>query len=200
MEAVATLVQHICNGTLPIQLREYILPSNLIPLTKLNGGIRPIAIGEIFWRASTNYILQQQRDTIRQVLSPHQFGCAVPGGTEHVIHTLQTIHEDNTHQCAAISLDFTNAFNSLNRSFMLQQLYNEPRLQSLWKITSWGYSSSSALYIINNNETLLSTNGVRQGDPLGCLLLQMPLHMVYINQWHQPTHWLNVMLYWMTFA
>jgi hypothetical protein len=109
LEAVATLIQQICNGTLPIGLRDYLLPSNLIPLSKPNGGIRPIAVGEIFWRAAANYLLSQNRGTIRGVLSPHQFGCAVPGGTEHVIHTLQTILEDDNYKCAAVSLDFTNA-------------------------------------------------------------------------------------------
>jgi hypothetical protein len=56
----------------------------------------------------------------------------------------------------------------LDRSFMLQQLYNEPRLQMLWNIAAWGYSTPSTLYIINSDHTLQSTNGVRQGDPLGC--------------------------------
>ena len=169
VDTIALFIERLVNGTLPTALKEYLLPSNLVAISKPNGGIRPIAVGEIFWRLAADYILKHQRDNIKHTLEPNQFGCAVPGGIEHVIHTLQCTLEDTRYKCAAVSLDFTNAFNTLDRAFMLEQLYQQPKLKALWNITAWGYSSSSTLYVMDNTP-LQSHNGARQGDPLGCIL------------------------------
>ena len=56
---------------------------------------------------------------------------------------------------------------------MLSAVFNEPALANLWRLTHWSYAHAAVLFL--GRSTLLSSNGVRQGDVLGPLLFAVGL-------------------------
>lgn len=85
---LAMLLQDITNGTLPDSIKPFLLPSNLIGLDKNSGAsVRPIAIGEIFYRIAAYrgqlYVQQAAKD----LLQPIQLGVGVSGQTKISHHS-----------------------------------------------------------------------------------------------------------------
>ena len=71
LRAITTLVHQIANGT---ALHPQLLTkSRLIPLTKDNGKVRPIAIGESIVRLASR-ILQHHRKEFQEFFRGTQFG------------------------------------------------------------------------------------------------------------------------------
>ena len=181
---LAMLLQDITNGTLPDSIKPFLLPSNLIGLDKNSGAsVRPIAIGEIFYRIAAYrgqlYVQQAAKD----LLQPIQLGVGVSGGCESIVHNLQHALEQTDQPLAALPIDFKNAFNSVSRKTMLETLYSHPGLQYIWRLVDFAYSAPSNLYVRAPDRSLwpgiYSAQGVRQGDPLSSLLFALTIHPVY---------------------
>ena len=86
-------------------------------------------------------------------------------GSTQLLYTriyLQNIASDHI----LIKLDFQNAFNSLRRDKMLDAVKNV--VSEMFDFVSSAYACPSLLFC--RDHTLLSAEGVQQGDPLGPLL------------------------------
>ena len=88
MEGVASMTMAIINGQLQGKVRTLLLSSVLIGLEKPNGGTRPIAMGEIFYKAAASYMLKLVAEPAREALGPSQFAFA-PGGSEAAVTCLR---------------------------------------------------------------------------------------------------------------
>jgi len=165
LKGLATLVNDIVNGNLPDKAKDYILASRLIALDKNQGNsLRPIAIGEYFYRLAASRQIKQVANQIPKLLLPLQYGVGISGGCEHVIHTVQHALENTHTPLAALAIDFKNAFNAISRRAVLRSLYNHPELESLYKLVDFAYSKPSTLFINvgdNNYQPLIqSSQGV----------------------------------------
>ena len=69
------------------------------------------------------------------------------------------------------SLDFYNAFNTVDRRDIANWLLHFA--PSLYRAGRWAYGTSSDLVL--SDERILSSQGVRQGDPLGPLLFSLAI-------------------------
>ena len=92
--------------------------AGLVAVPKANGGVRPIAIGEIFRRLTGKSLLQHIREEAQAFFYPAQVGVCVPLGAEVAIHTTRAwvARQANTRGKVVLKLDFHNAFNTVNRS------------------------------------------------------------------------------------
>jgi hypothetical protein len=176
-KGIARLIHDIIRGDIPYAVRHHLLATRLIALTKPNGKLRPIAMGEIFYRIAAIYAVRSVTTAARDLLQPHQFGIGVPAGCEFVVHSMQHALTDLSTgtPMAAIKVDIANAFNTCDRALLLDKLLATPELEGLHRLAYWAYSQPTLLLpqrrsIAQPLHTIQSQQGVRQGDPLSSLL------------------------------
>jgi hypothetical protein len=163
------LFEDICNLNFPPEdhpeLKQILLSSRLIALQKPNGGLRPIAIGEIARRIVSKILLKQTVSA--KFFQNLQFGVGTPNGADGICHTVNAIRVTDPNTCF-LKLDVKNAFNSISRKFFLHlvRLY----FPEIYTFVNFAYSQSTNLVISETSDYLLSQEGVQQGDPLGPLL------------------------------
>ena len=68
-----------------------LLCARLIPITKKDGGIRPIAIGTIFHNLISSAIMCNLKEKLPGTFSPVQFGVGMPGGAENIVHGIRNL-------------------------------------------------------------------------------------------------------------
>ena len=158
-----TLLKDIINGNLPDSARQLLLASQAIGLGKPdNNGIRPIAIGELFYRLAGVIVVRKVTADAAALLAPHQLGVGVRCGAEQILHSLQHSLTDKDAKRALLKVDISNAFNSCDRARVLRQLYQQPTLSAMYRITDFGYAVPSLLLLQRcEGQHLLSSNGVR---------------------------------------
>uniref|UniRef100_A0A251SLN7 Putative reverse transcriptase domain-containing protein n=1 Tax=Helianthus annuus TaxID=4232 RepID=A0A251SLN7_HELAN len=107
-------------------------------------------------------------------LGDFQFGVGIPCGAEVVLHSanrfLNEYHQDGS--LAMLTIDFSNAFNLVDRTALLYEVRKRCPSISTW--ADFLYGQPARLYM--GDEFIWSTTGVQQGDPLGPLLFALVLH------------------------
>ena len=98
----------------------------------------------------------------------------VSGGAEEILHSVNRVlskrHEDGS--LAMLTVDFSNAFNLVDRTVLLREVRARCPSISLW--VEFLYGKAGRLYLGDGH--IWSATGVQQGDPLGPLLFALVLH------------------------
>ena len=172
LASITKCISLLLSGSTPSVVRPNLCGASLFACKKKTGGIRPIAVGEVWRRLASKCASRALQKDIVSVLSPLQVGVGVPGGAEAIVHAVSSLVGDGTSWI--LQVDFENAFNSIDRSSVLDEVRaNLPSL-SAWAETSYG-SSSNLLF---KDNVIHSSTGVQQGDPLGPLFFALALHPV----------------------
>ena len=145
---------------------------SLIALEKKSGGIRPIAIGYTLCRIAAKCANNFALSALGNKLLPTQLGLGSSGGCEAAVHATRRFLNNMPADYIIVKLDFSNAFNSLHRDTMLNAIVEH--VPQIYRFCHLAYDTSSALKFFNH--TLLSQEGVQQGDPLGPLLFCLSIH------------------------
>ena len=180
LDGIAVMTRTMINGEIKGKAKTRLLSSTLIALSKPDGGVRPIAIGEVFYRLAAMYVLKTVNETAKKALGPTQFAL-LPGGSEAaVVYMRVALHQHP--QWTVMACDLKNAFNTRNRSQILETLYQHKELSGLWTFANWAYRSPSDLLVVDRGtikKTISSAQGVRQGDPLSALLFALSMANMY---------------------
>ena len=172
---LSSFVNLLLSGDVPSPVRPYICCASLVAIKKKNGGIRPIAVGEIFRRLTSKCLCHQHRSHIVNILSPLQVGVCVPNGCEAIVHSVNDTLQNNSIPADnkwTLLVDFSNAFNNIDRLSVLKETRSQIPSLSAWMESCYG--GESPLFF--GEHVIPSRCGVHQGDPLGPLGFALGLH------------------------
>jgi hypothetical protein len=138
--------------------------------------LRPIACTPIFRRLTSKVALSSiTKETIETIFESNQMGVKIPSGGEALIHALQqAINKHKDEELITMKLDFSNAFNSCQRTAIFTEV--SKYLPAIYNWTVWTYDCNSTKYI--NDRSFQVSEGVDQGDPISPLLFCLVLNSV----------------------
>ncbi|XP_029655705.1 uncharacterized protein LOC115229508 [Octopus sinensis] len=187
LKKIVELSNKILSGDLCSFARELIFSSCLTALKKADGGVRPIAIGNIFRRIASKIASKAGSGELLSYFVPTQLGVGVRGGAEAGIHALREfVFSSTDSQRILAKIDLKNAFNSVRSDCILEACAK--KIPHILPIVNLAYSKPSAL--VFGTTILDSANGVQQGDPLGSLLFSLAIHQTTrsckndLNMWY----------------
>ena len=174
LTSLTALTNHMVAGLAPRELSPFIAGAPLMALVKQGGGLRPIAIGETIRRLVSKCCCEATTEDAKIIFGPLQVGVATQGGAEASVHAARQLAKEFGEDPGKIMLkvDFSNAFNMVDRTEMLAQVFE--KLPGLYRWVEYCYSHPAHLFF--GSIVLQSMAGVQQGDPLGPLLFSLVLH------------------------
>ena len=165
--ALAATARRMCTELIDPATVESLLSCRLIPIDK-SPGVRPIGVCEVARRIIGKAVLSVTGPFIQKAAGSLQVCAGQEAGIEAAIHAMRYIAEQDETE-AVLLIDAKNAFNSLNRKTALINIgIICPTLSSFLTNT---YRDPTHLFV--DGQTLLSYEGVTQGDPLA-----MPMYAI----------------------
>jgi hypothetical protein len=152
---------------IPEDMAPALCRANLTPLRKKDGGVRPIAVGEILRRLVGKAILSTgvAKEEVSS-LTPDQVGVGVPRAVETVGIGFATLLEHfgpHSNSWAMAQIDVQSAYQEVSRLCVLQGARRDT--PSLYNFLRLAYTHTAPLYA--SGRTLYSESVVHQGCPLG---------------------------------
>ena len=177
LKGLVGIVNVLSAGCAPRCIIPFLCGASLIACQKKDGGLRPIAIGEVLRRLTSKCVARAVQSEAVDILSPLQVGVGIPAGCEAIVHSLASLLNNSSilpeSRCVLL-VDFSNAFNSIDRGHMFEEARS--RIPSISSWLECCYSSQPLLFF--GEHTILSCCGVQQGDPLGPLGFVLALHPI----------------------
>ena len=179
VERCTVLVNLLAKGDAPKSLAPFLAGGNLTALPKKDNGIRAVAVGEVWRRLTAKSLCNVYREQTSDHFFPQQIGVGQPLGTEIGLETARQWCERNSSNLSSVlvKVDFSNAFNCVNRQAFLEQCRHHFPGLSRW--AEWCYVQPSNLYF--GTKTIVSERGVQQGDPLGPLFFSLALQPLLVQ-------------------
>ena len=122
LTAMADFCSRIANGGFSAECMKVITAARLVGVPKPSGGLRPIAVGDTFRRLAAKSLLKTMDDVLKEQLSPEQVGVAVPNAAETVARQVRFWLQQASDRHVALQVDMKNAFGSLFRNVMLDEI------------------------------------------------------------------------------
>lgn len=177
-EGLRLVVNRIIQGAVPEVASRYVFGALLVPLEKKDGGIRPIAVGEVLRRLAAKGISAQLKEHVSKLLlKGRQFGVGIPSGADTIAHTFRRVAESYRQALSGLEakgfakMDFANAFNRVDRGAILRAVAKHAPDALPYAVAAYGNHTNLSFGV----DCLTSECGVQQGDPLGPLFFSLVL-------------------------
>ena len=163
VEALASFVSQLTSGNVPHPVAPVFFGARLLGLNKLEGGGRPIAVGCTLRRLVAKYLGNSVYEEMGSLLFPLQVGYGTRLGAEGAVHAARTYLTQLHPRNLMLKLDFQNTFNCIIRDVILKEVFVKAPKVYLLAYSAYRFSS----FLFYGNSTILSAEGVQQGDPWG---------------------------------
>lgn len=183
LDGITALVNDIVGGKLCPRARQLLVATRSIPLGKKGPGVRPIGIGEVWYRIAASLIVRSIAEHAGLALNPN-FCIGIKGGAQTAVHLIQQALDHPTEKRILFMGDYANAFNSIHTQKALASLFAIAGLSPVFPMAHWAYACSTPTVVqeaggkVRNGGAFLRRTGVGQGDPLGSLLFACGLKPV----------------------
>jgi hypothetical protein len=162
-------------ASLPAGLVPFFAGATLLPLSKPDGDVRPVAVGTTLRRVIGRVVAAVHKEAFAEFFSPLQVGVAVPGGGELPAHAVRAALAANP-TWAYCEVDSTNAFNSISRAAMAAAVGESfPALAPLYALCHAPIGHLRVRLPDGNAVWLPSQEGAQQGDALGSFFFALGL-------------------------
>ena len=163
-ESIAALTRRLANTIVDWDDIRAMKASKLIALDKCPG-VRPIGIGDVAARLCAKVMLFITGDDVQSECLADQICSGLKSGIEGSIHAFRNLFNNHAQDgWGMLLMDAANAFNSISRSVVI---WNS---RVLWfrcsRFIFNSYRGFAILFIAASKVSLLSKEGVTQGDPL----------------------------------
>ena len=178
ISAIARFCHMWAHGLIPEDMAPVLCGANLTPLRKKDGGVRPIAVGEVLRRLACKTLLNTavaKEET--SALAPEQVGVGVSRGAESValgFDGLLSCMGPHTKSWAALQVDVSAAFPTVSRQHALQETSTDA--PSLYNAVKFCLSRSSPIYC--GGKILYAETGVPQGCPLSPVVFSLAIQPI----------------------
>ena len=160
-------------GKVPATVAPFLCGARLHAAIKKDGGLRPIAVGNLERRITAKCAASRVADKAIVHLSPLQLGVAVHGGCEAIAHAVRETLEREPEKLL-LQADFINAFNTMDRATVLEEVAGFCPELLPWVSTCYGAPS----HLQYGSSLIPSATGLQQGDALASFLFSLALHPV----------------------
>ena len=159
-DALALVARRLATSYVDPEGLEPFTACRLIPLDKCPG-VRPIGITEVARRIVGKAIMMVVKDDVVDAVGSQQLSAGQPAGCETAVHVMRKLFADADVE-GVLLVDAKNAFNALNRKAAVWNV--RVLCPALGPVVTNTYRSDTDLFV--GGESLMSTEGTTQGDPL----------------------------------
>ena len=143
-------------------------------------------MGEVFYKIAATITVANCKLAIGEYLAPIQLGVGTPDGNTIAYLMIQSLlAPEGGPAVSGFAIDMTNAFNCVDRKHMLESFFQRPELRPAWRLIHFSYSKHARLFLRGSagalSAQIMSSQGVRQGDPLGSLAFAVALQPILLG-------------------
>ena len=152
-------------------------------LSKPDGGVRGIVVGDIVRRLVARTISKQIAKKVEETTAPFQYALTTKAGCECVAHILQTLTDSN-HETTIISIDGVGAYDLISRHAMLEGVLRIENGDQILPFVRMFYGNPST-YLWEDEmgvvQHIPQGEGGEQGDPLMPMLFALGQHQALVQ-------------------
>ena len=144
--ALVSFATALAQGEVPQEALDGIRMGRITALSKPDGGVRGIVVGDILRRLVARTISKQFMKEAEEATAPYQYALSTRAGCECVAHILQSSTELDEN-ATIVSVDGIGAYDNISRRAMLQGVLRMPSGDRILPFLKQFYSSPST-YIL----------------------------------------------------
>ena len=167
---ICLLINLIANGQLSSACAEMLLATRDVPIAKRSAGVRPLGIGECFYRVAAKLVCGRIADKYGKVCENLQFAVGVAGGAQTALHLMQSAIDDKSAKRCLLMFDADDAFQNVHSQSVLSQAFQHDELEPAWRMWHWSLSRDAPVFVTTREGVVgqwFRRTGVPQGCPLG---------------------------------